>query len=305
MTNRGERWVVRLRGLPWHTGEADVKAFLNVEKGEVFMLPGPGGRSSGEALVEVFSEADYNTALGRDKNHLGKRYVEVYSSSARQFDRERGLMEKTPVPVSSTSFVVRLLGVPFNATVEDIEDFFGFLVPLGVHIPKDYLGRPSGEAYIEFASEPDGRSAMKCHRKIMGQRYIEIFQSTHQELCMKMGTTQIIQNRNCVRMQGLPYKCRDDQIVNFFQQGGVTPSLIHRSEDGSAAFVEFDNHEEAIQALGLHGKYIAHRYIELFLVDSATAHRSVFAPISPFDCPHLKWFERHCNFDPNSMMRRA
>jgi len=294
-----ERFVVRLRGLPWDTNPNDVTTFLGVEPISIFLLPGPGGRSSGECLVELDSKENFDAALDRDKKHLGRRYVEVYPSTGLQMDRERGTIEKSQVPVSTTSFVVRLLGVPYNATVEDIELFLGILAPLAIHIPKDYLGRPSGEAYVEFASEPDGRSAMKSHRRVMGSRYIEIFQSTVQELCMKMGVTfpgeqdPANTNRSCLRVQGLPYKCDDDQIVMFFQTGGVTPSIIHRSEDGSSAYVEFDTHEDAMQALRMHGKYIGHRYIELFLVDKTTAHRQVMAPISPFDCPHLKWFEHH------------
>jgi len=296
-----KRWVVRLRGLPWDTSIDDVKSFLCDQDAIPFLLPGPGGRSSGECLVELPSEAAYKAALKKDKKHLGKRYVEVYPSTGRQLDREQGTIKATPVPVSPSSFVVRLLGVPFNATVEDVENFFGYLVPMAVHIPKDYLGRPSGEAYIEFASEPDGRSAMKCHRRIMGSRYIEIFQSTVQELCMKMnvavpGSHETIANRTCLRVQGLPYKCSEKNIIVFFQSGGVTPSIIHRSADGSSAFVEFDAHEEAIHALQMHGKYIGHRYIELFLVDKTTSNRIVSAPISPFNCPHLKWYEHHFDF---------
>lgn len=291
------RFVVRLRGLPWDTTPEQIEMFLGLDRSaKVFLLPGPGGRSSGEALVEVDSNPAFQGCLAKDKSHLGKRYVEVYPSTSAQLDRERGMIEKPNVPASATSFVVRLLGVPFSATLEAIENFFEHLVPVAVHIPKDYLGRPSGEAYIEFASEPDGRSAMKSHRKIMGNRYIEIFQSTHQELCMKMGVPvpgshESVVNRTCIRVQGLPYKCRDEQIVMFFQSGGVTPSIIHRSEDGSSAFVEFETHEEAITALRLHGKYIGHRYVELFLVDKNTAHRTVLAPISPFECPHLQWYE--------------
>lgn len=43
----------------------------------------------------------------------------------------------------------------------------------GIHLTLSREGRPSGEAYIEVASEEDVALAEKKHNQHMGRRYIE------------------------------------------------------------------------------------------------------------------------------------
>ena len=43
-------------------------------------------------------------------------------------------------------------------------------------------GRPAGEAFCEFSSAEDLSTAMQKHRQSMGSRYIELFESTPQEM---------------------------------------------------------------------------------------------------------------------------
>lgn len=49
-----------------------------------------------------------------------------------------------------------------------------------VFIVTDY-GRPSGTAFVEFATPEDAQAAMAKDRQMMGTRYIEIFGSTPEE----------------------------------------------------------------------------------------------------------------------------
>jgi len=43
----------------------------------------------------------------------------------------------------------------------------------GIHIIHDQQGRPSGEAFIEFASAADLDEALKNDRQSFGSRYVE------------------------------------------------------------------------------------------------------------------------------------
>jgi heterogeneous nuclear ribonucleoprotein F/H len=45
-----------------------------------------------------------------------------------------------------------------------------------------YQGRPTGEAYVKFATSEHALRALSCNRKNMGRRYIEIFQSSELEM---------------------------------------------------------------------------------------------------------------------------
>jgi hypothetical protein len=79
--------VIRLRGLPFASSAEDVAGFLapvqpvGAEGGVVFTCTPDGGRPTGEAYVEVGSPEDKAAALGKHKERLGTRYIEVFESS--------------------------------------------------------------------------------------------------------------------------------------------------------------------------------------------------------------------------------
>ena len=78
--------VVRLRGLPFNSTAQDVLQFLEGvdavggEAGVVFTCT-PDGRPTGEAYVEVGSPEGLAAALGRHKEKIGARYIEIFESS--------------------------------------------------------------------------------------------------------------------------------------------------------------------------------------------------------------------------------
>ena len=45
------------------------------------------GRPSGEAFVEMESDEDVANALKKDKKNMGKRYIEVFESKVKSFDK--------------------------------------------------------------------------------------------------------------------------------------------------------------------------------------------------------------------------
>lgn len=72
-------------------------------------------------------------------------------------------------------FVVKLRGLPWSVTTEDILKFFEDCEVLknGVHLTTSREGRPSGEAYVEFENEEDLELALEKDRDHIGSRYIE------------------------------------------------------------------------------------------------------------------------------------
>lgn len=74
-------------------------------------------------------------------------------------------------------YIVKLRGLPWSATVDDIIKFFKDCKvaggKAGVHMTTSREGRPSGEAFVEFEDEEDVERACQKDRDHMGNRYIE------------------------------------------------------------------------------------------------------------------------------------
>lgn len=74
-------------------------------------------------------------------------------------------------------YIVKLRGLPWSATVDDILKFFNDCNVRngkgGIHMTSSREGRPSGEAFVEFEDEEDVERACQRDRDHMGNRYIE------------------------------------------------------------------------------------------------------------------------------------
>lgn len=84
--------------------------------------------------------------------------------------------------------VLKMRGLPFSATKDDIITFFDDrsfdispLVHDSIHIVTSMEGRPTGVAFVEFASAEDAKTAMRKDRHTMGNRYVELFASSREE----------------------------------------------------------------------------------------------------------------------------
>merc|ERR1719245_2970123 len=96
-------------------------------------------------------------------------------------------MEKPALKAPQSQFVIRMRGLPYSASDEDVYEFFKIPKPCAVHLIKDDLGRPSGEGFAEFMTEVDAIAAMAKHRHHMAHRYIELFRSSSDELLRALG----------------------------------------------------------------------------------------------------------------------
>lgn len=79
---------------------------------------------------------------------------------------------------------VRMRGIPFSATADDVLNFFDGLGPMSesVVIGTTREGRLSGEAFVSFKTVTEAKEAIEQrNRATMGDRYIELFPSTSGE----------------------------------------------------------------------------------------------------------------------------
>lgn len=86
---------------------------------------------------------------------------------------------------------LRMRGLPFSATRQEILEFFQDFEPLedSVCLTCRSDGRATGEAYVAFNSPDDAKKAMSLHRSTMGTRYIELFISNKDEDARAMART--------------------------------------------------------------------------------------------------------------------
>ena len=78
-------FVIRCRGLPWSTTVDEIVNFFSDCKFKdgsesVHLTLTREGRPSGEAYIELESEEDMDKAIEKDKQHMGKRYIEGKSN---------------------------------------------------------------------------------------------------------------------------------------------------------------------------------------------------------------------------------
>lgn len=87
------------------------------------------------------------------------------------------------IQVGEHTGFLRMRGLPFSSTKDDIFKFFEGYNPIQESIVLTYRsdGRATGEAYVGFITPDDSKRAMDLHRKSMGTRYIELFISNKDE----------------------------------------------------------------------------------------------------------------------------
>ncbi|XP_064227000.1 heterogeneous nuclear ribonucleoprotein F-like isoform X5 [Aotus nancymaae] len=262
----GEGFVVKLRGLPWSCSVEDVQNFLSdctIHDGVagVHFIYTREGRQSGEAFVEFGSEDDVKLALKKDRESMGHRSIEVFKSHR----TEMNWVLKHSGPNSADSAndgFVRLRGLPFGCTKEEIVQFFS---GAGYGGYEAYSGLSDGYG---FTTDLFGRDLSYCLSGMYDHRYGD------SEFTVQSTTG------HCVHMRGLPYKATENDIYNLFST--LNPVRVHTEigPDGRVtgeADVEFATHEEAVAAMSKDRANMQHRCIELFLNSTTGASNGAYS----------------------------
>ncbi|OWK61425.1 Epithelial splicing regulatory protein 1 [Lonchura striata] len=296
--------VIRARGLPWQSSDQDIARFfkgLNIAKGGAALCLNAQGRRNGEALVRFVSEEHRDLALQRHKHHMGNRYIEVYKATGEDFLKIAGGTSNEVAQFLSkeNQVIVRMRGLPFNVTTEEVLTFFGQHCPVtggkeGVLFVTYPDSRPTGDAFVLFACEEYAQNALKKHKDLLGKRYIELFRSTAaevQQVLNRYSSTPLIPLprppilpvlpqqfvppttiRDCIRLRGLPYAATIEDILEFLGEfstdirtHGVHMVLNHQGRPSGDAFIQMKSADRAfLAAQKCHKKTMKDRYVEVF-----------------------------------------
>ncbi|EDV43260.1 uncharacterized protein Dana_GF16612, isoform A [Drosophila ananassae] len=178
---------IRLRGLPWSATHKEILDFLenvnvtNGSQGIHLVTSRVDGKNTGEAYVEVSTQEDVEEARKLNKASMGHRYIEVFTATPKE---AKEAMRK--ISGHGNAFVVKLRGLPYAVTEQQIEEFFSGLEIKtdreGILFVMDRRGRATGEAFVQFESQDDTEQALGRNREKIGHRYIEIFRSSIAEM---------------------------------------------------------------------------------------------------------------------------
>ncbi|XP_062991623.1 G-rich sequence factor 1 isoform X1 [Elgaria multicarinata webbii] len=117
----------------------------------------------------VFEESELNETLRPAAAYESDKENEVFKQA---FENPRDVSESGSF--SSLHFV-HLRGLPFQATAQDIINFFAPLKPVRITMEYNSSGKATGEADVHFETHEDAIAAMAKNRSNVQHRYIELF----------------------------------------------------------------------------------------------------------------------------------
>jgi len=191
----------------------------------------------------------------------------------REDDYERHEPKRIRDSPKPKRFVLRLRDLPLECTVADIEEFFKGINLVETQIVFKRNGQSSGEAFIQLYGEDDLKRAMSKNNENLGDRYIEILESTPEKMDKTLGRYQQANEKSfIIRIKGLPLSAKEQDIIEFFRQANVRPEhvqLVFETNDrglkhpSGRAFAWFKTLDDIQAALACRMKKIGSRHIKL------------------------------------------
>ncbi|VDM95769.1 unnamed protein product [Thelazia callipaeda] len=186
-------FIMKCRGLPWSCTEDDLREFFGETAKsitEIKLTKDRDGRASGEGYVKFSSREDYDLALTKDKQYIGRRYVELQQIPSIDFDYDDSDRRSNGPPLDPNlpnrdACIVRLSGLPYGCTKEEIVRFFEPLeiAEKGIIMTYDrYSGKPKGEAFVAFINADSLSKALAKNKEYIQHRYVDIYPSSYAEM---------------------------------------------------------------------------------------------------------------------------
>ena len=174
--------------------------------------------------------------------------------------------------LATTSYTLKMLGLPFRATEEDVKTFFHPITVAAVRFTSDDRDRPTGRAYADFSNDTDLKKALRRDRDCIGRRYIELFvdegpqkNKTPSEETEELkpwevkaassssATDEGIAESGRLFVRNLPFSTTEEHLTALFGAFGpltevTTPLDKNTNKPTGLAFVTFMLPEHAVKA---------------------------------------------------------
>lgn len=313
-----QKFYLRLRGLPYSAREPEVLEFfrgIRLAADDIQFQYDSDGKFTGECYLRLHNDMDFREAMSYHLGQMGSRYIEIFESNGAEFEKVRlsqfpekrenyssmrmdpsfthnssinsGFHLNSPIVLSEDVGIVRMRGLPYSCTEDDIVNFFK-----GLHIAKNGIkravmgGRPSGEAYVVFETRQDAVNALNLNMEKIGTRFIELFSSSAREFQNHLIKNFMSSTPNYSKEQvpalshdkrkstlicfGLPFTVTKEQIIEFFTEFQLNEKDIvflnnHAGKFSGNILVTFEDENEAQRALKFKNlAYLGNRYIEIY-----------------------------------------
>jgi len=183
---------------------------------------------------------------------------------------------------SVSQFCVKLRGMPWSATKDDIADFLERCNIVGGHrgiiLMTDDRGRPSGDAYVEVESSDDVDMALKMHKRDMGSRYVEVFEANPLDVDKAKnredgggGGSRGGRSSDgfTVQLRGLPYKASVREISDWLSEAAypdeVNIIMDRTGRPSGQADAIFSSERDARRVVSImHKRDMGPRYVECY-----------------------------------------
>jgi len=239
----------KIRGVPWQARETEILDFfrgLDITRNDIRVIFDYNGRSSGEALIRVYSQEDLRKAFSKHLAQMEHRYIEVFEST------EQAWMYAANSSEGSYSSHGRSGGSGGSGSGSgSYSHGGGGGSGSGSYSNNNYYSNDYGSGSGGQGGSGSGSMSYS------GSSSSNVPSSSYSE------------EGAVLRMRGLPFSCTEAEVSKFFSGFRVVSDGIKLMRNGNRltgeGFVIFATQDEAKAAYEQrNGKNLGHRYIELF-----------------------------------------
>jgi len=226
-----------------------------------------------EEEEEEEQEADKNNE--KDEKEEEESDKEENGVKGEESQEEAKEEQAEEIKEEETEEVQLFLGnLPFNVTEEELKSFFeeyGDIVSVKILMRNN---RPTGKAFIQFATHEEAVKAKEANGKDFNGRAIIVRLSSEpqpekpeRQERHERAPRQSHSNESTIFIGGLSYQSTQDSVSKFFGQcGNITAVRVATDQEGKVrgfAHVEFDSSEAVQEALKLSGSELDGRKIRI------------------------------------------
>ena len=267
---------VMLSNLPITSSELDIEPFLvEVTIKQVTILRNRSGNPNGQALVEFEAKDDLVRCLICHNSTLGGRIIsvdKVENNEVLKISSEKDMITSKcdiELPGEESNCYVKLSGLPWKATKDEIGSFLIDCKIGEVVIVYNDAGRPSGDAVVKLLNEEDLQKALKCNRNYLHNRFVVVEEtdgSIYDRNDAKKRKTEKtdVSETASVCLKGLIWSATENDIKTFLHDCSVKEVVIKTNERGKPsgeAIVHLNTLSDVEKAIAHNREYLGERFV--------------------------------------------
>jgi len=232
--------------------------------GDICMGETEAGKFSGEVVIKVDTEAEKNTILNLNLSGISDNIAIKEIGAGAYFK----IAKKTSKDSQGRNLFIRLKGMEWTATEEDVRKFLADVSIVELIMTKTSTGRPTGEAFLMLQTEADTELAKRYNRQYLGRRFVvieEVFEEQYnlakQDIDLQVASKAIPHNPadfvpGKVMLANVPAGTTEDDIKRFFVEKGDCQvekvEEINETGKRATAVVLMKSEKDVILALTCH-----------------------------------------------------